>query len=94
VSKAASISRKKVRCSLARTPVGSTSGPGVSGSAGFSIFRFFGEVFSELRKVSWPTRQEATRLTLMVIVLSATIGLFLGLVDMLFARILAIFSGT
>jgi preprotein translocase subunit SecE len=66
----------------------------VSGSAGFSIFRFFGEVFSELRKVSWPTRQEATRLTLMVIVLSATIGLFLGLIDMLFARILAIFSGT
>ncbi|SVA82839.1 uncharacterized protein METZ01_LOCUS135693, partial [marine metagenome] len=66
----------------------------VSGSAGFSIFRFFGEVFSELRKVSWPTRQEATRLTLMVIALSATIGLFLGLVDMLFARVLAIFSGT
>ena len=60
----------------------------------FSIFRFFGEVFSELRKVSWPTRQEATRLTLMVIMLSATIGLFLGLIDMLFARILAIFSGT
>ena len=66
----------------------------MSGSAGFSIFRFFGEVFSELRKVSWPTRQEATRLTLMVIMLSATIGLFLGLIDMLFARILAIFSGT
>jgi preprotein translocase subunit SecE len=79
---------------LARTPARSTSGPGVSGSAGFSIFRFFGEVFSELRKVSWPTRQEATRLTLMVIMLSATIGLFLGLIDMLFARILAIFSGT
>ena len=79
---------------MARTPVRSTSGPGVSGPAGFSIFRFFGEVFSELRKVSWPTRQEATRLTLMVIMLSATIGLFLGLIDMLFARILAIFSGT
>ena len=61
---------------------------------GVVIFRFFGEVFSELRKVSWPTRQEATRLTLMVIMLSATIGLFLGLIDMLFARILAIFSGT
>ena len=79
---------------MARTPARSTSRPGVSGSAGFSIFRFFGEVFSELRKVSWPTRQEATRLTLMVIMLSATIGLFLGLIDMLFARILAIFSGT
>jgi hypothetical protein len=30
----------------------------------------------------------------MVIVLSATIGLFLGFVDMAFARLLAIFSGT
>ena len=79
---------------MARTPARSSSGPGVSGSAGFSIFRFFKEVFSELRKVSWPTRQEATRLTVMVIALSATIGLFLGLIDMLFARMLALFSGT
>jgi len=30
----------------------------------------------------------------MVIALSATIGLFLGLIDMLFARMLALFSGT
>jgi hypothetical protein len=30
----------------------------------------------------------------MVIMLSATIGLFLGLIDMLFARLLAVISGT
>ncbi|MDG0867186.1 preprotein translocase subunit SecE [Candidatus Lucifugimonas marina] len=79
---------------MARTPARSTSGPGVSGTGGFSLFRFFGEVFSELRKVSWPTRQEATRLTVMVIALSATIGLFLGLVDMAFARLISAISGT
>ena len=79
---------------MARTPARSTSGPGVTGAGGFSIFRFFGEVFSELRKVSWPTRQEATRLTVMVIALSATIGVFLGLVDMGFARLIAAISGT
>lgn len=79
---------------MARTPARSTSGPGVSGTGGFSLFRFFGEVFSELRKVSWPTRQEATRLTVMVIALSATIGLFLGLVDMAFARMISAISGT
>ncbi|MDP6056485.1 MAG: preprotein translocase subunit SecE [Dehalococcoidia bacterium] len=79
---------------MARTPARSTSGPGVSGTGGFSIFRFFGEVFSELRKVSWPTRQEATRLTAMVIALSATIGIFLGLVDMAFARLISAISGT
>ncbi|HIF71694.1 MAG TPA: preprotein translocase subunit SecE [Dehalococcoidia bacterium] len=79
---------------MARTPARSTSGPGVSGPAGFSIFRFFKEVFGELRKVSWPSRQEATRLTVMVIMLSATIGVFLGLIDMLFARLLSVISGT
>jgi preprotein translocase subunit SecE len=31
---------------------------------------------------------------MMVIALSATIGLFLGLIDMLFARLMAIISGT
>ena len=67
---------------------------GVSGPSGFSVIRFFAEVFSELRKVTWPTRQVATRLTLLVIALSATIGVFLGLIDMLFARVLSVISGT
>ena len=66
----------------------------MTGSSGFSIFRFFAEVFSELRKVTWPSRQEATRLTVLVIALSATIGVFLGLIDMLFARVLSVISGT
>jgi preprotein translocase subunit SecE len=79
---------------LARSTVRSKSGPGVSGPSGFSAIRFFGEIFGELRKVSWPTKQVATRLTLLVIALSATIGVFLGLVDMLFARVLSVISGT
>lgn len=79
---------------MARTTARSKSGPGVTGSSGFSIFRFFYEVYSELHKVSWPTRQEATRLTVLVIALSATIGVFLGLIDMLFARVIAVIAGT
>lgn len=67
---------------------------GVSGPSGFSVVRFFAEVFSELRKVTWPTRQVATRLTLLVIALSTAIGVFLGLIDMLFARVLSVISGT
>jgi preprotein translocase subunit SecE len=66
----------------------------VSGPSGFSVIRFFGEIFGELRKVSWPTRQESTRLTVLVIALSATIGVFLGLIDMFFARVLAAIAGT
>ncbi len=47
----------------------------------FSKFKFFGEVISELKKVVWPTRKELTNLTLMVVVVCAVIGAFLGALD-------------
>ena len=50
-------------------------------------FRVFGEVVQELRRVTWPTRDETMRLTLMVIAVSATVGVFLGLIDIGFSRI-------
>ena len=46
-----------------------------------------GDVVSELRRVTWPNRQETMRLTMMVIAVAALIGTFLGLVDFGFARI-------
>ena len=46
-----------------------------------------GDVVSELRRVTWPTRQETMRLTMMVIAVAALIGTFLGLVDLAFTRI-------
>ena len=46
--------------------------------------RFFGEVIGELKRVTWPTRQEAMRLTLMVIAVSAVIGAFLGAADIVY----------
>ena len=39
------------------------------------------DVFSELRKVTWPTREETMRLTVAVVAVSVTIGLALGGVD-------------
>lgn len=60
----------------------------------FSIIRFFSEVIGELRKVSWPSRQEATRLTILVLTLSITIGILLGIVDYFFSRLMALLSGT
>ncbi len=42
------------------------------------------DIFSELRKVSWPTREETMRLTLVVVVVSVAIGLMLGGVDIVF----------
>lgn len=52
------------------------------------LFQFFGEVVSELKKVTWPSREEAVRLTLLVIAVSAATGFALGLVDILFTRLL------
>jgi preprotein translocase subunit SecE len=60
----------------------------------FSVFGFFGDVFGELRKVTWPTRQEATRLTMLVIALAAVMGVFLGFFDWLFSRLFSFLAGT
>ena len=43
------------------------------------------EIIAELRRVTWPSREETTRLTIMVVVVSATIGLLLGALDYVFA---------
>ena len=45
-----------------------------------------GDVASELRRVTWPTRQETMRLTIMVLAVSAAVGVFLGIVDLGFVR--------
>jgi preprotein translocase subunit SecE len=44
--------------------------------------QFLREVKIELKKVTWPTRQQAMGSTLVVIVLVMIISLFLGLVDL------------
>ncbi len=46
-----------------------------------SRFNFFANIIAELRKVTWPTRQEAIRLTIMVLAVCAVAGVFLALAD-------------
>jgi preprotein translocase subunit SecE len=53
-------------------------------------FKIVGEVVSELRRVVWPTREETTRLTIMVLAVAATVGVFLGLVDIGFSRLIGV----
>jgi preprotein translocase subunit SecE len=43
--------------------------------------RFFQEVVAELKKVSWPTRNQLMQATAVVIVAVAIIAAFLGLAD-------------
>ena len=51
------------------------------------VFRFFIEVIAELRRTTWPTRQEATRLTILVLIVAAFFGVFLGAIDYGFGRL-------
>jgi preprotein translocase subunit SecE len=48
-----------------------------------SLQRWLRETRAELRKVTWPTREEALRLTYVVIGLSVALGLLLGGMDLL-----------
>jgi preprotein translocase subunit SecE len=52
-------------------------------------FTFFSVIVGELKKVVWPTRQETTRLTLIVIGLCVVMGLILGAVDYGFSTLIA-----
>ncbi|NQW24691.1 MAG: preprotein translocase subunit SecE [SAR202 cluster bacterium] len=48
---------------------------------------FLQETFSELRKSVWPSREETSRLTVVVIVLAIAAGFFLGGLDRIFSEV-------
>jgi preprotein translocase subunit SecE len=47
------------------------------------VFRYFKESKEELRKVTWPSRKDAIKHTLIVIGVSVSVAVFLGLADYL-----------
>jgi preprotein translocase subunit SecE len=56
--------------------------------------RFVRETRSELKKVTWPTREQALRLTGVVIAVSAAVGLFMGGLDYIFELLFKVLLGT
>ena len=48
------------------------------------IRRFLDEAWSELKKVSWPTREQVRNLTLLVFVVSIVVGLYITVFDFVF----------
>lgn len=50
-------------------------------------FVFLKEVRTELSKVSWPSRAQATRLILIVIAASVVAAIFLGSFDLFFTKL-------
>ena len=50
------------------------------------IRRYFDEVWSELRKVSWPTRLQVRNLTVLVFAISLVVGIYITVLDAIFQR--------
>jgi len=50
--------------------------------------RFFGDVISELRKVTWPSLPETRYLTIIVIIVSVIVGVLLAGIDKIFDLII------
>jgi preprotein translocase subunit SecE len=58
-----------------------------------SRFSFFVEVVAELRKAHWPTRQEAVRLSILVLVVCIVVGAILGTFDWAFTHLFLLLGG-
>lgn len=52
------------------------------------IIEFLNDVKLEMKKVTWPTKKETFRFTLVVILMSVVLALFLGLLDFGFVKFL------
>ena len=54
------------------------------------IRRYFDEVWSELRKVSWPTREQVRNLTVLVFAISLVVGLYITVLDTFFRGLIGL----
>ena len=54
--------------------------------------RYLQESWSELKKVAWPTRDQVRNLTVLVFIVSATIGIFIAAWDLIFTEIVRLIT--
>jgi preprotein translocase subunit SecE len=58
------------------------------------IRNYFIESWSELKKVTWPTREHVRNLTVLVFAISAVFGLYIGFFDYLWTQVLVFITET
>jgi preprotein translocase subunit SecE len=58
-------------------------------SLGQRIQRFWRETIGELRKVTWPTSEEAWKMTRIVLVVMIVMAILLGTLDFAFSRMIS-----
>ncbi|MCX6020740.1 MAG: preprotein translocase subunit SecE [Chloroflexi bacterium] len=62
------------------------SGSGATARRVVPSLDFFRSIAGELRKVTWPTREEIRRLTVLVVAVSVATGMALGAIDIIFTQ--------
>lgn len=58
---------------------------------GMKLVKYLQEVRAELAKVTWPTRKTSVNMTMVVIVASLGVGIYIGGLDLLFTTLLGKF---
>ena len=53
------------------------------------LIKYFNETRAELRKVTWPTRDETRNLTTIIVIVTVAMAIFLGLLDYIFQLVTA-----
>ena len=79
--------QRRQQTAAAQRPTISAPAPPVEAPGRGSFFkpRWATDIISELRKVTWPTRQETAHLTVVVIIVSIIFGAVLGSADLGFS---------
>jgi preprotein translocase subunit SecE len=57
------------------------------------ITKYLKEVRAEIRKVTWPSRQEVTRLSIIVVMVLVLMSAFMAIVDFGFSRLMQAIVG-
>lgn len=55
-----------------------------------AAIKYLQEVRGELSKVVWPNKEEVIKLTIIVLIISAIVGLYVGALDFVFTKFLEI----
>lgn len=55
-----------------------------------NIIKFIKEARAELKKVTWPNKKQLISSTIVVMITVALVAIFLGIIDLIFSRIVTI----
>lgn len=63
------------------------------GNRSLPVVNYLSEVRQELQRVSWPSRQQTIQKTALVVSVSLAVGVYIGLLDFVFTRLMTVLLG-